>query len=54
MEAKIAASRKKLANPEFVAKAKPEVVANERTRLAEAEDNLAKLREQRKALQTAG
>ncbi len=51
MEAKIAGSQKKLANPHFVEKAKPEVVVAERARLEEAKGTLAKLHEQREALE---
>lgn len=54
LEGKIAGSEKKLANPQFVERAKPEVVAAERERLEEARGTLAKLREQREALESLG
>ncbi|MBI3953045.1 MAG: hypothetical protein HY330_00870, partial [Chloroflexi bacterium] len=40
----------KLANPEFTAKAPVQVVARERQALAEAQDRLARLQEQRQRL----
>jgi valyl-tRNA synthetase len=40
-------SRKVLENPNFVARAKPEVVQKERDALAAAEDTLAKLEARR-------
>ena len=54
MAAKIAGSEKKLANPQFVERAKPEVVAAEKERLEEAKATLAKLYEQREALEAVG
>ncbi len=42
-EQDIARTAKKLANPEFTARAKPEVVDAERAKLAEAEATLARL-----------
>jgi valyl-tRNA synthetase len=54
MAAKISAGEKKLANPQFLERAKPEVVAAEKERLALAEETLVKLEEQRKALEAVG
>jgi valyl-tRNA synthetase len=54
MEAKIAGSEKKLANQQFVERAKAEVVSAERERLEEARATLAKLHEQRAALESVG
>jgi valyl-tRNA synthetase len=51
VEGLIARSEKSLGNPGFVAKAPPDVVRKERDRLAELQDQAAKLREQ---LQTVG
>ena len=42
-QASLGAIRSKLANENFVARAKPEVVAQERQRLAEAEVHLARV-----------
>ena len=46
----LARVRGKLGSPDFVAKAPPEVVAKERTRLAELEAGLDRLREQLREL----
>ena len=54
MEARISGGEKKLANPQFLERAKPEVVEAERQRLEEAQETLAKLREQREALASVG
>jgi len=43
-EGDIERTRKKLDNPDFVARAKPEVVEENRERLAEAEEGIAKLK----------
>ena len=43
-EQEVARVEKKLANPDFIARAKPEVVEAERAKLAEAEATLARLR----------
>ena len=45
---------RKLANPDFVARAKPEVVEAERQKLADAEATLAKLRAALARLETVG
>jgi valyl-tRNA synthetase len=49
-ETEIAKSKSKLANASFVDRAPPDVVGQERARLAEFEAKLAKLREQQKKL----
>ncbi len=54
VEAKIAGSESKLANPQFLERAKPEVVSAERERLEEAKATLAKLEDQRLALESVG
>lgn len=54
IEAKIAGSERKLANPQFLHRAKPEVVSAERDRLREARATLTKLEEQRLALESVG
>ena len=49
-QAAVERSRKALANPNFVARARPEVVQRERDALAEAEDTLARLQARRRDL----
>ena len=50
----VARTEKKLANPDFVARAKPEVVGTEREKLAEAQARLAKLKAALARLETVG
>jgi valyl-tRNA synthetase len=54
MEAKLSGGEKKLSNPQFLERAKPEVVAAERERLEATRETLNKLREQREALESVG
>ena len=49
-EKELEKSTKKLGNDRFIERAKPEVVEQERTRLAEWEEKIARLREMRKSL----
>ena len=49
-QAAVERSEKSLANPNFVARAKPEVVQRERDALAAAEDTLARLQARRRDL----
>lgn len=49
-EAAVERSKKALENPNFVARAKPEIVQRERDALAMAEDTLARLRARRREL----
>ncbi len=50
VEKELAKSEAKLGNPNFVDRAKPEVVAQERERLGEWQEKINQLQEMRKAL----
>jgi len=54
LEMDLARTRKKLANPDFVAKAPPSVVQKERDKIAEQEAALAKIEEQAKRIRALG